>query len=336
MSPGARLFGIGGFTAFTTLALLSMVPSDRYIQWQATRTEAFARLGWIYERIHFDPAPIDVAFIGTSHTMNGIDGEAVATAMGGCPDITNLSIPSYGRNLHWLIARELLEHRTVGTLVVEVVENETRRSHPLFHAVARWRDIVQAPMLLNLRYLNDLALLPLDRLLLGVKTLLPAAFGLHRRFDPAQYDGPDPDNTRMVRVHNQAFTGPRTTSEDPAALDRDAWEERADKRYNMLPPALADLEYAVPLHYLRQIETLAASRHVPLVFLYLPSYGQDTTPHDPAPYAGHPMLTVSDLLTPHAAWHDFAHLNAAGAAAVSARVGHLLATAARLADDRCG
>ncbi len=326
MSP-ARLFGIGGLTAAVTLALLSLIPSDPYIQWQAMRSEAFARLGWIYERIHFDPTPIDVAFIGTSHTMNGIDGEAVAAAMGGCAHVANLAIPAYGRNLHWIIARELLEHRTVGTLVVEVVENETRLSHPAFFTVAGWRDIVQAPILINLRYFTDLALLPIDRLLLGVKTLLPAAFGLRARFDPAHYDGPDPDNTRMVRVHGQAFTGLRASHEDPAALDRDAAADRAGKRYNMLPLPMAGLEYAAPLYYLHRIEALAAARHVRLVYLYLPGYGQDAAPHDLAPYAGHAMLTVNDLLASHAAWYDAAHLNAAAAAAVSERVGGLLRAA---------
>ena len=330
MGPG-RLIAISGATALLTLVVLSFTPFDRYVQWQDLHTEAFARLGWIYERIHFDPTPIDVAFIGTSHTMNGIDGEAVAAAMqaatlGDEPPVhvANLAIPGYGRNLHWIIARELLEHRAVKTLVLEVFENETRRSHPAFYSVADWSDIVGAPLLINLRYGSDLALLPLDRLLLGLKSLMPATFGLHAAFDPRLYDGPDPDNTRVVRVHGEAFTGLRDGHADPAALYAELRQTRAAKRYNMLPSRLAAWEYAAPLYYLHQIADLAAAKHVRLVFLYLPGFGQDAASHDPAPYAGHTMLTVNDLLAPPAVWYDPAHLNAAGAAAVSQRVGALL------------
>ena len=318
-----RLALIGGVSAFITLTLLSLTPFDRYIQWQALNIEAFARLGWIYERIHFDPTPIGIAFIGTSHTMNGIDGEAVAAAMGGA-HVANLAIPAYGRNLHWIIARELLEHRSVDTLVVEIVENETRRSHPAFVAVAGTCDVVLAPMLINLRYFTDLTLMPLEHLLLGLKTLMPAAFGLKPHFDPDGYDGPDPDNTRIVRVHGQALTQRRDGHADPAALDQEVRGERAAKRYNMLPLPMARLEYAVPLYYLHQIAVLAEAKHVRLVFLYLPGFGQDPGPHDPSFYAGHRVLTVNDLLAPHEVWFDAAHLNAAGAAAVSRRVGELL------------
>ena len=324
----ARLFATGLAAAAVTLVLLCLIPFNRYIQWQDLRVEAFARLGWIYERIHFDPTPIDVAFIGTSHTMNGIDGEAVAAVLaeaGQPAHVTNLAIPAYGRNLHWLIARELLAHRKVRTLVIEVFENETRRSHPAFVNVAGWRDVVGAPVLINLRWAADLALLPLNRAMLGAKSLLPAEFGLRAQFDPAAYDGPDPDNTRMVRVHGQAFTGPRDRAADPAWLDRVAREERAAKRFNMLPPALSALEYAVPREYLRQITDLAAQTGTTVVFLYLPGFGQEPAPHDMAPYVGYRMLALGDLLTPPAAWFDPAHLNAGGAAMVSRRVGSLLA-----------
>ena len=338
-----RLFALACSTALLTLVALSLTPFDRYVQWQDLHTEAFARLGWIYERIHFDPTPIDVAFIGTSHTMNGIDGEAVADNMqpdrekaaamrpgdGPAVHVANLAIPAYGRNLHWIIARELLEHRTVKTLVVEVFENETRRSHPAFYTVASWDDVVGAPLLFNLRYFSDLALLPLDHALLGLKTLLPATFGLHARFDPLAYDGPDPDNTRVVRVHGEAFTGLRDRHADPAVLDQDLRTTQAAKRYHMLPASLASWEYAAPLYYLHLITALAAAKHVQLVFLYLPGFGQDAGPHDPAPYAGHPMLTAGDLLAPHDVWYDAAHLNAEGAAAVSRRVGEMLAEARR-------
>ena len=152
----------------------------------------YARLGWIYERIHFDPTPIDVAFIGTSHTMNGIDAGAVAEAITQVSNgsssgshavhVTNLAIPEYGRNLHWLIARELLENRKVGMLVLEIFETETRKPHPLFVYPAEVSDVLDAPLFVNLNYFHDTVRLPYRQLSLFIKTQWPEQFGLRERF----------------------------------------------------------------------------------------------------------------------------------------------------------
>ena len=179
-----RRFALASVVAVAALAGSLAIPHDPYIRWQDMRSEAWARLGWIYERIHFDETPVDIAFIGTSHTMNGVDGAAVRAALaaagGTCRHVVNLAFPSYGRNMHWLIARELLEHRKVGTLVLEVFENESRKAHPFFNAVADVSDVLQAPLLINLNYLSDLAQLP-ARQALGVGSMAHAwGYGLTR------------------------------------------------------------------------------------------------------------------------------------------------------------
>ena len=76
-----RLFLVGAIALIVTLLIVTLLPHNRYVVWQATRNEAFARLGWMYERIHYEPAPLDVVFIGTSHTLNGVDGITVARSL---------------------------------------------------------------------------------------------------------------------------------------------------------------------------------------------------------------------------------------------------------------
>jgi hypothetical protein len=226
-----RNFALGAVTAVIVLAAMLFLPHDRYIRWQDMRVEAYARLGWIYERIHFDPTPIDIAFIGTSHTMNGIDAAAVsesltqATSGSGSAvrqiHVTNLAIPSYGRNLHWLIARELLENRRVGVLVLEIFENETRKAHPLFVYPAELSDVLNAPLFVDFNYFHDIVRLPYRQLSLFVKTQWPEQFGLNRQFDAAHYDGPAVDNTRVVQVHRALLTRLRDQHLDPMKLE--AW-----------------------------------------------------------------------------------------------------------------
>lgn len=329
----ARLFAIGLTTFIATLALMVALPHSEFVRWQSVQTEAYARLGWSYERIHDDPAPLDIALIGTSHTMNGIDGLAVAQTLaasglrdagGRCLTVTNLAIPSYGRNLHYLLTRELLSARKPRAIVLEVLENETRKAHPLYSHVASTADLIEAPPIGNVNYLSDLARLPYRQLVLGVESLAPAEFGLKARFDPADYDGSTVDNTRMVNVNGHALTPLLDTVIDRGELEREATSLRAEKRLNYLPKALENYEYAMPRRYLAAILDLADRQHVPVYLLYLPGYGKPDRPYDMRWYGKRPMLALNDLLAHPDYWHDVHHLNARGAAAVSRRLGVML------------
>lgn len=331
-----RLFALGLTAMLVTLAAMVAIPHDRYVRWQDERTEAYARLGWVYERIHYDPTPTDIALIGTSHTMNGLDGLAIAQRIaadgtrgegGRCLTVTNLAIPAYGRNLHWAIAHELLGARRPRAIVLEVFENETRKAHPVFSHVADSGDLLTAPMLVNQNYVADLIRLPYRQLRLGIESLSPATFGLKPRFDPADYDGSTVDNTRLVNVGGRALTPPLTTVMDPAALEQAAAIDRANKNLNMLPKVLERYEYAVPRHYVSAILSEADKAGVPVYLLYLPGYGMPPRPVDMRLFQGRPMLEVNDLLRRRDRWHDVAHLNAQGAAAVSTHVADLLAGA---------
>lgn len=334
MRPFLRNLGLAAATAAIVLTGTLFLPHDRYIRWQDMRVEAYARLGWIYERIHFDPTPIDVAFIGTSHTMNGIDSAAVADAiMRASPasrarpvHVTNLSIPAYGRNLHWLIARELLENRKVGMLVLEIFENETRKAHPLFLYPADVSDVLNAPLFINLDYFHDLVRLPYRQLSLFVKTLWPEEFGLRRVFDPAHYDGSMVDNTRVVQVHGVAITPLRDRRMDPSKLEAYRRQRAGEKNLHMLGGRFDWLEYRFPRYYVTKILDLAKQRGVAVKFLYLPAYGQPDLPYDTSLYAGRgQIITANDILAKKENWEDIDHLNLYGAAELSARVGSLLA-----------
>jgi hypothetical protein len=209
---------------FPVLVLVGTVflPHDRYIRWQDMQVESFARLGWIYERIHFDPTPIDIVFIGTSRTIAGIDasavGETIAEAVSNSGTstrafhITNFGISMSGRNLHWLIVRELLESRKVGMLVLEIFENETRKSHPLFVYPAEVSDVLDAPIFINFDYFQNVERLPYRQLSLFIETQWPEQFGLHGHFDLSRYDGSMVDNTCLISMGRKPVSGSRLRS----------------------------------------------------------------------------------------------------------------------------
>lgn len=329
-------FAIGGIAAALALIGMVLLPHDRYIRWQAMQTESYARLGWIYERIHFDPTPIDIAFIGTSHTMNGIDASAVGEKIAEVANssgshaqslhVVNFAIPMYGRNLHWLIVRELLKNRKVGMLVLEIFENETRKPHPLFIYPADVSDVLNAPTFVNFNYFPDIVRLPYRQFSLFVKTQWPNQFGLRSHFDAKHYDGSTVDNTRFVQVHGKALTPIRDRRLDPAKLEADRQLRAKEKNLHMLGRRFDWLEYRYVRYYVEQILDLADERGVPVKFLYLPSYGQPDVPYDTVIYEGRgEIITFKDILAKQENWEDVAHLNLYGAAEVSARVGSLLA-----------
>ena len=328
-----QFFAIAAAAAVATLALLLLIPHDRYIQAQDIRVEAFARLGWIYERIHFDPTPIDLAFVGTSHTMNGVNATLVGAELsrlaGHTVNAVNLAVPQYGRNLHWLIVRDLLLHRKVKTLVLEVCENESRQPHPLFAYTADVADVLGAPLLINLNWFHDIVRLPMRQLQLGVKSLFPEEFGLRRQFDPARYDGHDVDNTDAVQVHGLALTHLRSHRMDPQLLAQQAAAFSAHKQLHMLGAALSDVEWHFPRYYLDKILTLAREQGVQVKFLYLPVFGQPHLPYDMALYQGHGELLLAgdDILSKPEYWFDLNHLNMYGAAKLSARLPNMLEAA---------
>jgi len=333
MRPQA-LFAIGAAALAATLVGMTLLPHKPYVRWQNLRAEAYARLGWIYERVHYDPTPVDVAFVGTSHTMNGVDAAVVAQAMGAagartpagqCPTATNFAMPNYGRSLHWVVAREILETKPVKLLVLEVIENESRKPHPQFVHAATTRDVLTAPALVNLNYFNDIVRLPFRQASLAVESLAPEQFGLKSRFDPADYDGSTVDNTRVVNVNGQALTPERNTSLPAAELDDEAEQNLRNKNLHMLPKPLQSLEFALPRYYLRRILDLADKKGVRVVFLYLPGYGQPPQPYDMSDYQGREMLKVNDILADRSLWFDVHHLNAEGAHRLSERLGGLLA-----------
>ena len=315
---------LGVIVALLTLLALLVLPQDRAIRWRAVKIEAFARLGWIYQRIHDDPTPIDIAFIGTSHSMLGIDTPLIQQELdqaglrladGRCAQLVNFAIPSYGRDLHWLLARELLANRSVKTLVVEVFENETRKAHPLFVHVADVRDVLTAPALINLNYLHNLIRLPYRQLQLALKSRFPASFGLKSGFDPADYDGSDVDNTQVINVGGAALSPLRTQAMDPAALNAAAKAHLAAKNAHMLPAWAARYEYAVPDRYLTALLDLAEAKGTRVIFLYLPQYGMPDRPVDDHLYAG------------RGDWLYEGHFNASGALAVSHEVAEELTAA---------
>ena len=67
---------LGGILGAALLAGIAaaMLPDNEYQRFASLENTIQNRMRWIYERIHYDPAPIDVAFLGPSRSGAAISG----------------------------------------------------------------------------------------------------------------------------------------------------------------------------------------------------------------------------------------------------------------------
>jgi hypothetical protein len=331
----SHFFWIVLATTLAVLAVACILPDDHYLRYQALTEREVVKAGWIYERIHYDPAPIDVAFIGTSHTVFGVDSERVERAChnaGGkrCASV-NFGLQHLGRNVHWLLAREVMQTRKPRLLVVEVQETEYRALHPAFASLADASDIVSAPLVINTSYLPDLVRLPLRQISLFAQGRVPSLFGMHREFRRALYRGAHWDDTLAEmgsREHPVTHPRPRTGVTSVAELERErAHAQSADNARLRLPAPLRPLEYRANIFYLEKLLNLAREKNVEIRFLYMPGYHGAPVPALASFYDRFaptwPM--PREIADRSELWLDAGHLNSAGADALSAWLGAKIA-----------
>lgn len=326
--PPKRFIGLTLALTITIIVGICLLPHDRRLRFASLQEPAIVKAGWIYDRIHNDATPIDIVFVGSSHTVFGVDSAEIernARRIGGQDvHVVNFALEHFGRNIPWLMAREAMETRRVRLLVVELNEDELRALHPAFASLADPGDLLMAPLFINLSYSSDLAKLPLRQILLFLRTVLPRVFGAAPDFSQVQYRGAHWDDTWAEEGSAVAPIypiRPRNTSPSAAEMqsERAHWEQLNGSKFN-LPPPLSWLELRANFQYMDRIAVLARQRGVTLRFLYLPTYQAQSRPTQFAVYEklGPIWYPPPELLADRGLWLDVNHLNYFGAHALAA------------------
>lgn len=330
LSPFTFLFALAlALAAVFSAAIL--LPHDRYYRYQAHSSGTTRKADWIYERLHFDPTPIDVALVGTSRMAGGISAEIVemefCRATGRRIHVANLGIPETGRNMHYAIAKEARNAKAPALFVVELNEFESRKPHDGFIFLADAADVISAPAAINLNYFSDIVRLPGRQASLFLESLTrrPA---VRSAFDPDAYAGPYFDRTRMIELLDGRHID-KAVSLSHAELDALFAARMAEEApMHLLPPALHALEYRFSRRYLRAIEELAGKSGAGVAYAYLPAYR--------APAAPAALLKDLDIRAvafdlggagaeDPSLWFDATHWNAKGAVLASERFAVALA-----------
>lgn len=328
LNPRSFLGAVFVMTAAVIVGVC-LLPHSRYVRFSDLHESAVAKAVWIYERTHFDPAPLDVVFVGSSHTVFGIDSAAIEQSIratnGREVHVANFAMQHLGRDLQYALAKAAIAARPVKLLVIEVQEAESRAQHPAFASLADAPDIVTAPMLINTNYLDNLVHLPPRQIRLFLHGLTPGAFGDRDAFDPSRYAGTHWNDT----IKEQALTAAPPRTGAPSAVELDVERQHLDRMEAgkmSLPGPLKPLETRTSLIYLREMVDIARHAGTTVRFLYLPTFAAPPTPPAADFYRTlAPIWCPSDIYAHQGWWYDVAHLNTQGAAALSAWIGRAIA-----------
>ncbi|MEL6362113.1 MAG: hypothetical protein AAFR21_13630 [Pseudomonadota bacterium] len=322
LSPIGFLFTVT-FCVAMLFSISILVPHNKHDRFERHHDGTTQKADWIYARLTFNPTPVDVALIGTSRTGAGLSAPrieaAYCMATGQRIHIANLSIPQTGRNLHAVIVKELLQHKSPGLILVEMNEHEARKPHPGFIFLADAEDILRAPVLINLNFASDLLRLPGRQLDLFMSGLLPNG----SRVDSAQdhLSSDHLDRTDRLVLRDGSIVSRDVIVDRPYLTREKTRRTQSAKATHVLPEFLYPLEYRFSRIYLERIEEAAANAGAQIDYAYLPAWEEPTFPPTLAAELGGrkpSFVPTPDIANDPDLWLDPTHLNAAGARALTA------------------
>ena len=297
-------------------AIAFLLPHDRYIRYQQFTDSDLFRTRWVYERIHFDKTPIDVAIIGSSRVEAAISApileKELSEKFGRTIHVANLAVPQEGRNLHYLIARELIENHPETKMILVSVVEEADLSHPAFRYFADPGDLVRAPLLVSHYYFPDAAFLPYRQLSYFMQTLFPPWFGVSRSFR-SDYAGTNFDTTYSFHLPSGKLVD-RYYIQPKEKLDAESQQRIQELGGSWHPPSAWQAANA-PLEreYTKRLVSVAKEHCVETVFVRLPFYNSPAHIYDEAFYSGlSPLLDAEQLSGDPHNFQDMGHFNRYG------------------------
>jgi hypothetical protein len=317
---GLRLFGVLGAAlavAFILNATVCLLPENDYQRWQLQDPDG--RLRWIYERIHFDPTPIDIAIVGPSREQLGFSAAAIEQDLaqqGKHANVVNLALPGAGRDIQWAILNELFRAKSPKVLVLGVEDQPYPFGHFFFKYVAPAEAIVFPPSLFLHNYFYNLAYLPIRKLKLFGANLFPDLFGLSKQFDPEHYEKNRTD-------YSTTFMGDGKLVDMEHAVPRATLlaEPREPVPRTRVARLLTRLNGGEDHLFTEKIAREAKAHGAQLVFVHLPMFeGPQTISDEDFLKQFGLVLNYGDLAPHDELFENWSHLNHAGAMKASARL----------------
>lgn len=280
------------------LLIIAVLPVDNRLKYKGLKDDCFDHGIWIYDRIHHNKEEIDIAFLGSSHTINGINDSLISSQINPSKAV-NFGYCRLGRNFSYALLQEILTQKKVRHLILEVREFEDRYSHPIFPFIGNSSDVLFANPFFNRDLFSDIWTH------LAYKTELIQDYIYN------------PNNSENIRHEAYGFA----SSSDTAKTD--LWSEIIPKQ-KKAAIKLTTIEQNFHANfarvYLRKVSELCKKNQVKLTFLYIPSFGMILDkPSEYTTYEqyGAVLIPPKNIFTNPYNWFDKNHLNQTGAEQLS-------------------
>jgi len=283
------------------IILLFIQPYNRYFAYNLLKDDCYNHGSWMYDRIFSNPNPVDVAFFGSSRTIHAVHETKVETSFyqtNNYPiNIVNLGYCRLGRNLQYVILKDILKTKSPKLIVLEVREREDKNSHPVFPYLANNIEVLNPVVFYNRDIIQDMYLGLISRLEYFRETIL--------------------GNIVKDSIPNMDNYGYGFSSDTADFNQLEKTRLKSQVRYdlvNMGKPS--NFSYRFPRKYIEKISQLAQDNNVNLAFFYNPSYGM---PLDkPLEYSfyeqfGEVWIPPIEIINNPNNWMDPEHLNNNGA-----------------------
>lgn len=287
------------------IVILFLIPVDKNFRYHFVKGECDNKASWIYNRIFKQKENIDIAFTGASQTscaiMDEYLGNELAKLSGNPMNVANIGYCRRGRDIQFVMLKDLFQQKKPKILMIEVAEDEPKKSHPVFPYLADSKDLWGSFVFFNQRYFLNIW-----------KSIVV-------RFEYLKYRIFQEE--KLIRNQNSYNFGylPSVQIAEPEVLKQNEidWLNRISKSKSDLA---RNIELNYSKHYLEKIVNLARKNNCEVVFLYLPESGSKMkTPLLTEYYENFGKLIVlpDSIVTNPSNWKDATHFNDSGALEVS-------------------
>ncbi len=309
------------------MAAATFLPDNAYQRHQLMDGTIYGGGRVYYERMTFDPRPIDVAIFGNSRAAVGLKPARIeqALAAAGTPaNVENFSLVGDGRNIHWAFVRELLKTKRPKVIVLAINEHAHPWGHDSFRYFAPASEVRREAALGLHDAKKNLVYLPFRQIMLFGAMLAPDLFGMPTRYTPLPL-APEQDLTQGHMTDDGRYVSADQQTPREVLLQQRAENIGKFNRHSRLPKAVRDVTDADDRVYTDLIARAARARGVKIVFVYLPAFSTPDPIDNRAAYeALGPLQDDADLTERDDLYVDWSHLNAAGTAIASDRLAGLL------------
>jgi hypothetical protein len=276
--------------------LVLFSPLKRKYAWNSLPTDCDNRGAWIWSRLYVDTTSIDIAFLGTSHTLNGIQDTMISRLLSEKKqeriNAVNLAYCRFGNELNYVIAKDLFATKKPKIVIIEVNEKFGTASHPVYPYFAETKELVQPASLVQQAYGSNLYNGFLARL---------------SQFRSSFFHSLD----TIVPIHvSYGYRGFPTAMDDPAQL------VPPDKKQSHQMGAWRKFTVSYPQAWISDLVQLCRSNHAQVFFLYIPAYHDQPVPIEGMDFytsMAKVLLPPEGLFSDKTMWRDKNHLDDKGA-----------------------